>query len=168
MQQQEKVARMIEELSKLGYTMQDLADLVRVLGKACYEESESIEMEEDAYCSKKLEIRITELLKEIGISINLAGFNFIRKAIIMNILYQKRYSKHIQLKEVYKKLAIQYKTEPSKVQRAIRNAVETTLDNMEPKDIKKYFGNTVAYPKGIPNNAGFIAALTDYLLLEGF
>ena len=163
MQQQEKVARMIEELSKLGYTMQDLADLVRSLKNVYDEEG----VENKLYQEDELVDRITELLKEIGIPMGIYGFQYLRKGLYILVEYQHKCKKNMQLKELYVILAKEYNVTYMSVNRAIFVAVTNGLKNIDPDVYMNYFGNVVS-SNGTVTVKTFLATITDYLLLEGF
>lgn len=105
---------------------------------------------------------ITNTLKEIGIPLNLKGHTFLVTAIEMvieddSIIYDKRVTK-----ELYPSIAKKYNTTYSRVERAIRHAVQTSFDRGNIVLLNKLFSYTVDYNKGAATNSEFIATLADY------
>lgn len=165
MQQQEKVARMIEQLSELGYTMQDLADLVRQFQIICANKEEQSKQEDSENEMKK---RITEVLKEIGMPMNLLGFEYTRYFILLVLQGKNKYIQSLKMTQYYEKIAQYYDSTVSRVERSMRQAMKITFSNISPDILEKYFGNTIISKTGKPTNTVFIKSLIDYFMLQEF
>ena len=114
--------------------------------------------------SKELEIAVTKLMREIGIPAHIKGYQFIREAILLSI---KDYDIINSItKQLYPTIANQYSTTPSRVERAIRHAIESTWNKGFVKSDDKLFGYTLSTDRGKPTNAEFIAIAADKLRLQ--
>ncbi|MDR0957856.1 MAG: sporulation transcription factor Spo0A [Clostridiales bacterium] len=111
-----------------------------------------------------LETRVTEILHEIGVPAHIRGYHYMREAIIMavNDLDVLNYI----TKELYPTIAQRAKTTPSRVERAIRHAIEVAWSRGQVDAIDKIFGYTISTHKGKPTNSEFIALIADRLRLE--
>ncbi len=114
--------------------------------------------------SKELEVAVTKLMREIGIPAHIKGYQFIREAILLSI---KDYDIINSItKQLYPAIACQYCTTPSRVERAIRHAIESTWNKGFVKSDDKLFGYTLSTDRGKPTNAEFIAIAADKLRLQ--
>lgn len=114
--------------------------------------------------SKSLEAKITNMIHEIGVPAHIKGYLYLREAIAMVI-------QDIELlgavtKELYPSIAHKFNTTPSRVERAIRHAIEVAWTRGKVDTIDKIFGYTVNNNKGKPTNSEFIAMVADKLRLE--
>ncbi|GFN35434.1 sporulation transcription factor Spo0A [Tepidimicrobium xylanilyticum] len=114
--------------------------------------------------TKSLEARITNIIHEIGVPAHIKGYLYLREAILMVI-------QDIELlgavtKELYPSIATKFKTTPSRVERAIRHAIEVAWTRGKVDTIENIFGYTVNTNKGKPTNSEFIAMVADKLRLE--
>ncbi len=103
---------------------------------------------------------VTGMLREIGVPAHIKGYHFLRDAIIMVI-------DDVQLlsavtKELYPSVATMHETTASRVERAIRHAIEVAWDRGDIDIISHYFGSTVHAMRGKPTNSEFIAMLADW------
>ena len=119
------------------------------------------ENNEDA---KLLEIEITNIIHEIGVPAHIKGYHYLRDAIIMVV-------EDISLlgavtKELYPAIARENNTTPSRVERAIRHAIEVAWNRGRLETINNLFGYTVQTDKGKPTNSEFIAIIADKLRIE--
>lgn len=108
--------------------------------------------------------RVAEVLYEIGVPVSLKGYHYLRKAIIiaandMDVI-------NAITKVLYPQVAKECHTTPSRVERAIRHAVEVAWDRGDLGVLQKWFGYTVSLTKGKPTNSEFIALIADKLRLE--
>lgn len=111
---------------------------------------------------KKLESKISDILRSIGILANLKGYFFLREAIQMiNNGCETSFSKVI-----YPAIASKYHTTPSRVERAIRHAIEVGWNRGGIEQLDFVFGNTVSPLKGRPANGEFIALIAEHLRLQ--
>lgn len=113
---------------------------------------------------RTIEKRITKLLHEIGVPAHLKGHAYLRSAII-SIYYSSGFIGNIT-KGLYPKIAIKYNSTSSRVERAIRHAIELAWDRGNSEVISEIFGFTVSYVKSKPTNSEFITIISDYLSIE--
>ena len=111
-----------------------------------------------------LEALVTNLIHEVGVPAHIKGYQYLREAIMMvvndiDIINQIT-------KQLYPDIAKKYHTTPSRVERAIRHAIEVAWGRGEPAVVENIFGYTVSASKGKPTNSEFIAMIADKLRLE--
>lgn len=111
-----------------------------------------------------LEAKITEILREVGVPAHIKGYQYLRTAIIDVV-------NNIELlgaitKELYPSIAVKYSTTASRVERAIRHAIEVACNRGKIETINSIFGYTIHNNKGKPTNSEFIAMIADKLRLE--
>lgn len=116
------------------------------------------------YESYNLESKITNILHSIGVPAHIRGYHYIREAIMMAV-------ENIDIinyitKELYPSIAKKCNTTASRVERAIRHAIEVAWNRGRVEEIDKFFGCTVNTNKGKPTNSEFIALIADRLRLE--
>lgn len=111
-----------------------------------------------------LEIEITNLIHEIGVPAHIKGYQYIRDAI--GIVVADRDILCAVTKELYPMIAEKNHTTPSRVERAIRHAIEVAWNRGRIETIDALFGYTVQGDKGKPTNSEFIAIIADKLRLE--
>ena len=111
-----------------------------------------------------LETKITGILHEIGVPAHIRGYHYMREAIMMAVddLDILNYI----TKELYPTIARKCNTTPSRVERAIRHAIEVAWSRGRVEIIDKLFGYTINNHKGKPTNSEFIALIADKLRLE--
>lgn len=116
------------------------------------------------YSSLDLETRVTNILHEIGVPAHIRGYHYMREAIIMAIgdIDVLNYI----TKELYPSIAKKCSTTPSRVERAIRHAIEVAWNRGRVEVIDSLFGYTINNHKGKPTNSEFIALIADRLRLE--
>ncbi len=111
-----------------------------------------------------LEAMVTNIIHEVGVPAHIKGYQYLRDGIIMAI-------KDIEVinqitKSLYPDLAKKYKTTSSRVERAIRHAIEVAWTRGQVETVENIFGYTVNANKGKPTNSEFIAMIADKLRLE--
>ena len=111
-----------------------------------------------------LEAEVTSVIHEIGVPAHIKGYQYLRDAIIM-VINDMDILNSIT-KQLYPSIAKQYNTTPSRVERAIRHAIEVAWSRGKMDTIDKLFGYTVNNGKGKPTNSEFIALIADRLRLE--
>lgn len=114
--------------------------------------------------SQNLDVRITDIMHEIGVPAHIKGYLYLRKAISMVV-------EEVELlgaitKELYPLVARKFNTTPSRVERAIRHAIEVAWERGNTEAINKLFGHSVNTKSGKPTNSQFIAKIADKLRLE--
>lgn len=118
-----------------------------------------------SYAQKSdLEIEITNMIHEIGVPAHIKGYQYLRDAIMMVVDDMDLLS--AVTKELYPAIAKKNNTTPSRVERAIRHAIEVAWNRGRVETINNLFGYTVAEDKGKPTNSEFIAIISDKIRLE--
>lgn len=108
-----------------------------------------------------LEQIYTKYLIRLGFKANLKGYNYSRRALLM--IHEDPDCINYITKRLYPQLAKEFNTTSSRVERAIRHAIETAWENGDMELIEEIFGYTVSKHKGKPTNSEFIALLADYI-----
>ena len=111
-----------------------------------------------------LENRVTQTIHDIGVPAHIKGYQYVREAILMAI--QNDDIINAVTKSLYPHLAEKFNTTPSRVERAIRHAIEVAWNRGQIEVHDKIFGYTVNSNKGKPTNSEFIAMIADRLRLE--
>ena len=111
-----------------------------------------------------LKNRVTAVIHEIGVPAHIKGYQYLREAIIIAVNDMEVIN--AVTKVLYPAVAKRFATTPSRVERAIRHAIEVAWDRGDLETLQKYFGYTVSNAKGKPTNSEFIAMIADRLLLE--
>lgn len=114
--------------------------------------------------SGSLEAEITNIIHEIGVPAHIKGYLYLREAIQMVVNDVELLS--AVTKELYPSIAKKYNTTPSRVERAIRHAIEVAWSRGQVDTINRIFGYTVHNDKGKPTNSEFIAMVADKLRLK--
>lgn len=114
--------------------------------------------------SKDLEVEVTRVIHEIGVPAHVKGYQYLRDAIML-VVEEVNYLGAVT-KELYPTIAQKYDTTPSRVERAIRHAIELAWDRGDIEKINRVFGYTISGEKGKPTNSEFIAIIADKLRLE--
>ncbi len=114
--------------------------------------------------SEPLETQITNILHNLGIPAHIKGFTYLRSAIGMTISEPDMIN--YVTKSLYPGVAKQYATTASRVERAIRHAIEVAWDRGDLETLNRYFGYTISRQRGKPTNSEFIAMIADRLRLE--
>lgn len=111
-----------------------------------------------------IEMMVTDIIHEIGIPAHIKGYQYLRFAIIM-VIDDLDIINSIT-KELYPTVAKEFNTTPSRVERAIRHAIEVAWDRGDTDVLNSFFGYTIANSKGKPTNSEFIAMIADKLRLQ--
>jgi len=114
--------------------------------------------------SLSIEARVTNILHEIGVPAHIRGYHYMRSAIVMAV--DNIDVLNYITKELYPSIAKSAGTTPSRVERAIRHAIEVAWSRGRVDAIDSIFGYTVSNNKGKPTNSEFIALIADRLRLE--
>ena len=105
--------------------------------------------------------KTSKLLHDLGMPSHIKGYQYIRDAIIM-MYNDKSYIGGIT-KMLYPDIAKKYETTPSRVERAIRHAIEISWNRGDYDTMEEIFGHSVDYDKAKPTNSEFIATIADHL-----
>ena len=111
-----------------------------------------------------LEAVVTDIIHEIGVPAHIKGYQYLREAIILTIHDMDMIN--AVTKVLYPEVAKKFGTTPSRVERAIRHAIEVAWDRGDIETLQKFFGYTVSNIKGKPTNSEFIAMIADCLSLR--
>jgi two-component system response regulator (stage 0 sporulation protein A) len=111
-----------------------------------------------------MEMVVTDIIHTIGIPAHIKGYHYLREAIMLAIMDEEMLESVTKL--LYPTVARRFDTSPSRVERAIRHAIETAWDRGDVDVLTKMFGYTVSCGKGKPTNSEFIALITDNLRLR--
>ena len=110
------------------------------------------------------ELKVTDILHQIGVPAHIKGYQFLRDAILLT-MNEPEYINAVT-KRLYPEIAKKNGTTASRVERAIRHAIEVAWDRGDIETLQKYFGYTVNSAKGKPTNSEFIAMIADRLQLQ--
>ena len=127
----------------------------------CPDNAKKTEGEESG---KALELKVTGVIHNVGIPANIKGYTYLRDAIMMTVKDSELM--HAVTKQLYPEVAKRHKTTSSRVERAIRHAIEVACTRGNEEFFYKLFGYTVSTLKGKPTNSEFIALIADKLRLE--
>ena len=113
---------------------------------------------------QSIEALVTGIIHEIGVPAHIKGYQYLREAIIiavgdMDVI-------NAITKVLYPQVAKTFQTTPSRVERAIRHAIEVAWDRGDLDTLQRFFGYTVSNTKGKPTNSEFIALIADKLQLQ--
>jgi len=113
---------------------------------------------------RNLDVSVTNIIHEMGVPAHIKGYHYLRDAILMVV-------NEVNLlgavtKELYPMIAVKYQTTPSRVERAIRHAIELAWDRGNVDMMTKFFGYTINLERGKPTNSEFIAMVADKLRIE--
>jgi two-component system response regulator (stage 0 sporulation protein A) len=114
--------------------------------------------------SQSMERIVSDILHEIGVPAHLKGYHYIREAIILTVNDMDLIN--AVTKALYPAVAKKFSTTASRVERAMRNAIETAWNRGNIETLQKFFGYTIATDKGKPTNSEFIAMIADSLILN--
>ena len=118
----------------------------------------------DTPSDRAIEISVTKTIHSVGVPANIKGYQYLRDAIIMSIKDTELIN--AVTKQLYPKVATRHNTSPSRVERAIRHAIEVACIRGNEEELYNLFGYTVSNNKGKPTNSEFIAMIADKLRLE--
>jgi len=111
-----------------------------------------------------IESMVTSIIHEIGVPAHIKGYQYLREAIIIAVNDMDVIN--AITKVLYPQVAKTFQTTPSRVERAIRHAIEVAWDRGDLDTLQRFFGYTVSNTKGKPTNSEFIALIADKLQLQ--
>ena len=111
-----------------------------------------------------LEISVTKLLHDLGVPSHIKGYQYIREGVLL--MYEKPDIVGAITKELYPVIASKYDTTVSRVERAIRHAIEVSWNRGDIDLMEEIFGHSVDYDRAKPTNSEFIVTVSDKLRLE--
>ena len=126
---------------------------------------QGVTMENDrSYTPQSLEEDVTEMIHEVGVPAHIKGYQYLREAIIMSVNNMDMLNSITKV--LYPGIAKKYQTTPSRVERAIRHAIEVAWSRGKMDTLDELFGYTISNGKGKPTNSEFIALITDKIRLQ--
>ncbi|MBQ8474571.1 MAG: sporulation transcription factor Spo0A [Clostridia bacterium] len=124
----------------------------------------SISMGEVTSTPPDIEAQVTKIIHQIGVPAHIKGYQYLRSAILMTINDNDIINS--VTKVLYPSVAKKYSTTTSRVERAIRHAIEVAWDRGDIDTLNSYFGYTIQNNRGKPTNSEFIAMIADNLRLK--
>ena len=113
---------------------------------------------------KDLEVVVSQIMHQIGVPAHIRGYQYLREAILLSVSDSEMISSVTKI--LYPTVAKTFKTTPSRVERAIRHAIEVAWDRGDVDVLSSYFGYTIQNERGKPTNSEFIAMISDNLKLQ--
>ena len=143
-----------------------LLDRIKSIRKkpAVFEKKNEESIQEVSSKRENLESRVTNMLHEIGIPAHIKGYHYLRDAIMMAVNDMDVLNAITKI--LYPTVAKKYRTTSSRVERAIRHAIEVAWSRGKLDTLDELFGYTVSTGKGKPTNSEFIALIADTIQLE--
>ena len=145
------------------FNLSDLAENIVRLSKRQRQRTKG-GIRQIGFDSGSLELKVTEILHQIGVPAHIKGYHYLRDSIIMCV--EKPEIINAVTKQLYPSVAKKYETTSSRVERAIRHAIEVAWDRGDVEVLNGYFGYTIQGSRGKPTNSEFIAMISDKLRLQ--
>ncbi len=114
--------------------------------------------------ARDLERDVTGMIHEIGVPAHIKGYQYLREAIMMSVEDVEMLGSITKI--LYPTIAAKYQTTPSRVERAIRHAIEVAWSRGKMETLDSLFGYTINTGKGKPTNSEFIALIADKIRLQ--
>lgn len=127
-------------------------------------EKSPLVVKDNVVTDSQLEVMITDIIHQIGVPAHIKGYHYLREAIILSIKNSDIINSVTKL--LYPTVAKIYGTTASRVERAIRHAIEVAWDRGDIDVLNSYFGYTIQNERGKPTNSEFIAMISDKLRLK--
>lgn len=154
------LSKTLMELAEEGWTLEELLNAAGVQ-LAAEQKPKKQEPEKQALAQK-----VTNIIHEIGVPAHIKGYQYLRRAIEMAV--NDAGVINAVTKVLYPMVAKEFDTTASRVERAIRHAIEVAWDRGDLETLQRYFGYTVSNAKGKPTNSEFIAMIADKLRMDGY
>ena len=153
---------MVQEVMQLGawYFIPKPAHMDSLLERV----RQAVRQEGSPLSLPTLEADVTAIIHEVGVPAHIKGYQYVREAIIIAV--QDMEVINAVTKVLYPEVAKRFHTTPSRVERAIRHAIEVAWDRGDLETLQGYFGYTVNSAKGKPTNSEFIAMIADRIRLR--
>ncbi len=123
-----------------------------------------IRMSSGSVSNPDIEVMVTEIIHQIGVPAHIKGYHYLREAIILAVKNSDIINS--VTKQLYPTVAKKYATTSSRVERAIRHAIEVAWDRGDVDVLNSYFGYTIHNGRGKPTNSEFVAMIADKLRLR--
>jgi two-component system response regulator (stage 0 sporulation protein A) len=145
------------------YNMESLCEHIQTLVKGRYAPPAETVVETES-SDPDIEAQVTRIIHQIGVPAHIKGYQYLRTAILMTISDNDMINS--VTKVLYPSVAKKYQTTTSRVERAIRHAIEVAWDRGDVDTLNSYFGYTIQNNRGKPTNSEFIAMIADNLRLK--
>ncbi len=123
-----------------------------------------IVVKDNVYTDSELEVMVTEIIHQIGVPAHIKGYHYLREAIILAVKDDEMINSVTKI--LYPTVAKKFQTTSSRVERAIRHAIEVAWDRGDIDVLNAYFGYTINNDRGKPTNSEFIAMIADKIKLR--
>ncbi len=133
-------------------------------GKGAVHKSTPQELPKTPEVLRNLEQDVTDMIHEIGVPAHIKGYQYLREAIMMSVDDPAMISSITKI--LYPTIAKRFQTTPSRVERAIRHAIEVAWSRGKMETLDALFGYTIDTGKGKPTNSEFIALIADRIRLS--
>ncbi len=140
-----------------------LADRIFALTGKEEESDHGINFQKNSQATN-LEVIVTDIIHQIGVPAHIKGYHYLREAIIQSVFDASKLES--VTKVLYPSAAKKFMTTSSRVERAIRHAIEIAWDRGNLDTLNSFFGYTINTGKGKPTNSEFVALITDKIRLK--
>ena len=143
----------------------DTESLLRHLDSICASRKKSSTVtEKSSPDTSDMEAQVTQIIHQIGVPAHIKGYQYLRTAILLTVSDSDIINSVTKI--LYPSVAKKYSTTTSRVERAIRHAIEVAWDRGDVDTLNSYFGYTIQNNRGKPTNSEFIAMIADNLRLR--
>ena len=157
----ERIYKVINELIHQNKEFQIMITVPSTVQK---EKKVNIPVMEQVVQSHDLEKEVTDMIHDIGVPAHIKGYQYLRDAIVMSVKDPLMISAITKI--LYPTIAKNFQTTPSRVERAIRHAIEVAWSRGKMETLEGLFGYTINTGKGKPTNSEFIALISDKIRLK--
>ncbi len=157
----DKVYKILGDLMNTGKEFQIMITVPKSTSSADRELAEKVKKQE---VIRDLEQDVTDMIHEIGVPAHIKGYQYLREAIMMSVQDPSMISSITKI--LYPTIAKRFQTTPSRVERAIRHAIEVAWSRGRMETLDALFGYTIDTGKGKPTNSEFIALIADKIRLS--
>ncbi len=151
-------------LNNLISTNKEFQIMITVPSGNRKEDDKMIDTVMQAGAERDLEKDVTDMIHEIGVPAHIKGYQYLREAIMMSVQDVEMLGSITKV--LYPSIAKKYQTTPSRVERAIRHAIEVAWSRGRMETLDALFGYTINTGKGKPTNSEFIALIADKIRLQ--
>ncbi len=142
----------------------DMEIFLRRLRCVLGETEQEQEQRQDRETEEDMDRRVSDLLHRLAMPPHLLGYKYIKSA-ILSVALERKLLQNVTY-ELYPRIAEQFGTTPSRVERSMRNAIESAWNRCRVETIEELFGYSLSDDRDKPSNSNFIAMLADRLLLD--
>ena len=158
----EKIYKILGDLMNADKEFQIMITVPSAKGGSAAKQSHELQKQELVF--RDLEQDVTNMIHEIGVPAHIKGYQYLREAIMMSVEDPGMISSITKI--LYPTIAKRFQTTPSRVERAIRHAIEVAWSRGRMETLDALFGYTIDTGKGKPTNSEFIALIADRIRLS--